>query len=270
MMRPMVLGHQPEHRRWDMTRRPRPAVCGLDGQGQVIEGDVVGPADLQRLARVERVGDGAIDEAATSTTDTRLTGLSPRPNTSGRPDLAAVRRSRSTHSSMNAVARTTVVGTPLAAAWRSAACFIRNSSIGLSGAAPTTDINTRSAPAAPAALTRLALPSRSTVAGEMPRGPTKPCTAETTTSQPATAAAAAAGSRTSPMATSHGGGTVRDAFGVAGEDTDGDAAVGEPVDEKRSKPAGAAGHEDHDGRLPPSWRLRNWSTPSPPSWTGSR
>ena len=51
--------------------------------------------------------------AATSATETKLTGLSPRPNTSGRPDRAAVWRSRSTHSSMNALARTMVVGTPL-------------------------------------------------------------------------------------------------------------------------------------------------------------
>ena len=71
----------------------------------------------------------------------------------------------SPHSSTKADARTMVQGVP--AAWRcsSAARFARNNSIGLSAAAPTTDINTTSAPTRAAASTSVALPSRSIDAG---------------------------------------------------------------------------------------------------------
>src|SRR5256885_736207 len=60
---------------------------------------------------------------------------------------------------------------------------MRNSSMGLSAAAPTIETNTKSAPTALIASIRLALPSRSTAASES-RGPMKPCTAEIATSTP--------------------------------------------------------------------------------------
>jgi hypothetical protein len=72
-----------------------------------------------------------------------------------------------------------VVGTELAARTVSAACFIRNSSIGLFCAAPTTDMSTMLAPAARGFDERM-LPSRFTDADVTPPGPATPWTAETT------------------------------------------------------------------------------------------
>jgi hypothetical protein len=68
----------------------------------------------------------------------------------------------------------------------------------VAGAAPATETRMNSAPARAAAPIRCALPSRSTVAGETPPGPAKPCTAEITVPAPWIAVVRLAGSRTSP------------------------------------------------------------------------
>jgi hypothetical protein len=98
--------------------------------------------------------------------------FSPRPNTRGRPERRAVCRIRSQYSSMNAPARTIVQGVPESRSRSSATAFIRNSSIGSVGDAPSTDMRTTCAFRAAAASIRQALPSRSTDAGVTP-----PCAA---------------------------------------------------------------------------------------------
>ena len=55
------------------------------------------------------------------------------------------------------------------------------------GAAPITESRMNAAPARAAALIRWALPARSTVGGETPPGPTKPCTADMTVPAPSSA-----------------------------------------------------------------------------------
>jgi hypothetical protein len=67
-----------------------------------------------------------------------------------------------------------VHGTLLARRLSSAAAFIRNSSIGCRAVAPKTDTSTISAVAALAAVTRFALPSRSTDSGVTRPGPANP------------------------------------------------------------------------------------------------
>jgi hypothetical protein len=94
--------------------------------------------------------------------------FSPRPNTRGRPERRAVCRIRSQYSSMNAPARTIVQGVPGSRSRSSATAFIRNSSIGSVGDAPSTDMRTTCAFRAAAASIRQALPSRSTDAGVTP------------------------------------------------------------------------------------------------------
>src|SRR5271166_1130453 len=122
--------------------------------------------------------------AATSAAETKLTGLSPRPNTRIFPEACSGRPMIVAQVSMKAVARTMAQGMPLARSVSSAACLARNSPIGWPGAAPTTETRTNVAPARAAAPMRLALPARSTEAGETPPGPVKPCTAEITVPAP--------------------------------------------------------------------------------------
>ena len=71
--------------------------------------------------------------AATSVADTKLTGLSPRPNTRIFPEVSTARPVIMPQVSMKAVARTMVQGRPLARSTSSAACLPRNSSMGWPG-----------------------------------------------------------------------------------------------------------------------------------------
>ena len=82
--------------------------------------------------------------------------------------------------SAKALARTIVHESALARRCSSAAHFIRNSSIGWSGEAPTTETRITSAggTAAAAASIRLRLPSRSTLSGVTLPEPANPWTAE--------------------------------------------------------------------------------------------
>src|SRR6516162_5692004 len=125
--------------------------------------------------------------AATSVAETKLTGLSPRPNTTIFPEVSSIRPMIVAQVSMKAVARTMVQPVPLARSISSAARLARNSPIGWAGPAPTTETRTNVAPARAAAPIRLALPTRSTVAGDPRPGPAKTCTAEMTMPAPRTA-----------------------------------------------------------------------------------
>ena len=87
---------------------------GLHGSGQLVEAQVVGSADLEGLAAGRRVGDGPLDEGGHVGDRDEVDGVvavAEHDRTAGPPGGLL---SRSTHSSTNAVARTTVVGTPLA------------------------------------------------------------------------------------------------------------------------------------------------------------
>ena len=125
-----------------------------------------GPPISNVAPRVDGSTTARSTRAATSETDTKLIGLAPRPNMTGRPEVPAVWSSRSSQNSAKAVARTIVHGTPLPRRYSSARCFIRKSSIGCVADAPTMDISTTAAFAATAASMRRRLPSRSTEAGD--------------------------------------------------------------------------------------------------------
>ncbi len=108
-----------------------------------------------------------LTRAATSVADTKLIELSPRPNTTIFPEVWSGRPMIWPQVSMKAVAGTMVQGMPLPRRASSAACLARNSSMGGRGNVPTTDTRTMATPFRAAASIRLALPARSTDAGEM-------------------------------------------------------------------------------------------------------
>ena len=140
--------------------------------------------------------------AATSAADTKLMELSPRPNTIVEPLVRIGSPMMVIHVSMSAVARTIVHARPLArAAFR---VVLGPEELEWTVGRRPHDRGEDEVPdAGPrAASMRLAFPARSTVCGETSPGPAKPWTADTTVDTPTMAAATAAGSPTSPIASS--------------------------------------------------------------------
>ena len=166
-------------------------------------------------------------------------GLSPRPKMSPFPTSSA-------HSSANAVARTIVQLTPLARRLASASYFARNSSIGLSDDAPTTDIKTTSAPAAEAASHQIRVAITIDRCRSHP-----PRTGESLHRRHDDGHAFERGSEGRRLANVTHDDLDRIAqmarsCGVPRQDTDRSAAVDEARNQDTAEPAGAAGDEDHE------------------------